>query len=632
MCGISGFIDFRNLIGEEGLLKMRDALQHRGPDDSGAQVFQDRACQVGFAQTRLAIIDLSPLGHQPMTFEHLSIVFNGEIYNYKEIRALLEEEGHRFSSNSDTEVILHAFAAWGKACVSRFIGMFAFCIFDGKERRITFARDRAGVKPLYLYKGNDFWLFGSELKAFYAISDFKKVISAASLAQYFEFGYVPAPQTIFENCYKLEPGKTLEIDLESRESVESTYWSLANAYQENKYNGTYQEAKEELKGLLQSAFQYRMVADVPVGVFLSGGYDSATVAALLQQQSKQKLKTFTIGFPDGVDESPFAKDIAKFLGTDHHEMMCTTKEAQSIIGLLPEVYDEPFADSSAIPTILVSQFAKNQVTVALSADGGDELFCGYNVYGELQKRNEQLKKVPRALRKPTAAVIKGVVGFDQFLPQKTTSHLWAAASALNADDWKQSAILFAQIQGLPGIYKGKILAHSSIAAKSPYSKTIEGIAHPIEHAMAKDFQVYLQDDILTKVDRATMSVGLEGREPLLDHRIAEFAAKLPFEFKFDKGVSKRILKDITHEYIPQKMMDRPKMGFSLPILKWLKGDLSYLCEEYLNEEALTQSGVLNVKFNLNQIALFKKDKLYYGVYIWRLLMFQMWYSKWMARK
>jgi len=628
MCGIAGFIDFRKNLDESDLRGMVQTLHHRGPDDNGLEMISTPNVNLGFAHARLSIIDLTSGGSQPMSFGTLKIVFNGEIYNYEEIKEELVELGHQFLSSSDTEVILHAFAQWGVECIDKFIGMFAFVLYDEKSKEVHFVRDRAGVKPLYYYWNKDVLLFASELKALYTIPAFEKEIDSKSLLSYFDFGYVPAPYTIFKNCHKLQAGARMVLNLENKTQQHESYWTASSFYELPKLDLSYTEAKSELKELLISACKYRMVADVPVGVFLSGGYDSTAVTAILQKENPEPLKTFTIGFEEGNNEAPFAKDIANYLGTSHTEYICTTKEGQDIIPDLPYYYDEPFADSSAIPTTLVSKIAREQVTVALSADGGDEVFCGYNVYPGLQKNLKRMAKIPASL-KSSAAVFAQLAAKLPMLDDKQRSHLLAVSSSVNADQWKESANLFQRIQSLPLIYKDKILDKKTLAHESGYHMRHPGIINHMEHAMALDYRMYLQDDILTKVDRASMSVSLEGREPLLDHRILEFAAQLPLEYKYDGIETKRILKDIVHDYIPKHMMDRPKAGFSLPIYRWLESDLSYLLDEYLNENALAESGLFDVNFNLNQVKMFKEGKLYFSVYIWRLLMFQLWYAKWM---
>jgi asparagine synthase (glutamine-hydrolysing) len=628
MCGITGFIDYSKKQNLEILDKMVAALKHRGPDDSGAILYTTKNAIIGLGQTRLSIIDISNQGHQPMEYKHFSVVFNGEIYNYREIKNELIQLGHKFASNSDTEVILHAFEEWKEACVHKFIGMFAFIIYDKNSGHVYAFRDRAGVKPFFYYQKNGVFMFASELKAFHQNPSFEKEIDMNALSAYFDYGYVPSPYCIFQNTHKLESGHYLELKLQNNELKIHEYWNSDTFYAMPKLTISYEEAKDEMHTLLKSAYNYRMIADVPVGVFLSGGYDSTSVAAILQDTAASKIKTFTIGFESGNNEAPYAKENAAFLGTDHHEYYCTEKEAKNIIPDLPFYYDEPFGDSSAIPTTLVSQFAKKEVTVALSADGGDEVFCGYDWYPEADRKMQRIKKIPKHLR----PIFKNALTFSaRLIPESKHQFkhkMTGFSKALLKDDYDVALKILQKSRQLPEHIKNRFTANQTIGLKTIFDSNNRNYHSIVEMLMAVDYKTYLPNDILTKVDRATMSVSLEGREPLLDHRILEFAAQLPLEFKYDGITTKRILKDITHEYIPKSMMDRPKAGFSLPISKWLRDDLSYLIDENLSEEALKVSGLFDEKYLIQQIDLFKKGEFHYVTFIWKLLMFQMWYKKW----
>lgn len=629
MCGITGFIDYHKNTSESILDKMTATLNHRGPDDSGTEIYINDNATVGFGQTRLAIIDLSPGGHQPMEYKNLSLIYNGEIYNYKEIKEELKTFGHQFISTSDTEMILHAFEEWGPGCVEKFIGMFAFVIYDKKEKKIYIFRDRAGVKPLYYYQREDLFLFGSELKAIMQHPSFKKTIDRSALRAYFDFSYIPTPYSIFENTNKLEPGSYLVYNLAGNNIEHRTYWKAIDYYKQPKLNIDYKEAREHLHKLLKSAFQYRMVADVPVGVFLSGGYDSTAVTAILQNSMSANLNTFTIGFEQGHNEAPFAKNTADFLGTNHHEYTCTTKEAQEIIPSIPYYYDEPFADSSAIPTMLVSRFAKEFVTVALSADAGDELFAGYRSYPDLLNKLKWMNQIPDLLKQTSATLFSGLSSLVPVTQPALKHKLYGLSRSLNGNRFQEAADLFRIANSLPNAYMNRLFIRETKEYKTKFNLDAAGFHHEAEIAMAVDYQSYLQNDILTKVDLATMSVSLEGRDPLVDHRLLEFAARLPFSYKYNGISTKRILKDIVHEYVPREMMDRPKSGFSLPIYSWLRGDLSYLIDEHLSDKELLASGLFNVPFLSKQVSLFRKNKLHYSPFIWKLLMFQMWYKKWM---
>lgn len=629
MCGITGFIDYAKKTTKVTLEKMVNTLNHRGPDNKGSVLYDNKNALIGLGQTRLSIIDVSNDGHQPMQYKHLSIVYNGEIYNFKEIKNDLIKLGHRFKTNSDTEVILHAFEEWKEACIHKFIGMFAIVIYDKLESDIFIFRDRAGVKPFFYYKHDGLFLFASELKAFHEHPGFKKEINISALYSYFDYGYVPSPHCIFKNTYKLNPGHYLRLNLKENKSEIHEYWNSDTFYFKPKLTLDYQDAKSHLHTLLKSAYNYRMVSDVPVGVFLSGGYDSTSVVAILQASSSTKINTFTIGFEEGNNEAPYAKETAEYLGTSHNEYYCTEKEAKEIIPDLPYYYDEPFGDSSAIPTTLVSQFAKQQVSVALSADGGDEIFCGYQSYPKADRLSGKIKKIPKFIR----PAFKTVIGVGAKLVPESKHQLkhkmTGFSESISNNDFEVALKIFQKSRQLPKHIKNRFITKELEKLKTPFENKNTAYHNVVEMLMGIDFKTYLPNDILTKVDRATMSASLEGREPLLDHRILEFAAQIPLEYKYDGITTKRILKDITHEYIPKKLMDRPKAGFSLPISKWLKEDLSYLIDEFLSEEALEKTGLFNTKYLTKQIQQFKQNNFHYTPFIWKLLMFQMWYAKWM---
>lgn len=630
MCGISGYIDFNKKTAEDTLESMIAMLHHRGPDDRGVEHFSFPECLVGLSQARLSIIDLSAAGHQPMHYQQLSVVFNGEIYNFKEIKKELEELGHQFISQSDTEVILHAFSEWGVKCVKRFIGMFAIVLLDKEAEKVYYFRDRAGVKPFYYYWKDGLMLFSSELKAFHKHPQFKKIIDPAALKLYLDFGYIPSPYTIFQDCHKLMPGKYLSLDLHTKQIEIQSYWELHSFYKKEESAISFSEAKKELHQLLKSACEYRMIADVPVGIFLSGGYDSSAVTAILQSNRSSKIKTFTIGFKDGNNEAPHAKKIAQHLGTDHFEYYCTTKEAQEIIPELPFIYDEPFADSSAIPTFLVSKIARQEVTVALSADAGDEVFAGYNNYPLMMNYANRLNKIPDSMKAIAGKVMKLGSYLTPVSKLSLKHKLYGAGFAIKKDKNQQIADLLWKASTLPNEYVDNLLIQANTTYSTGYQTDTSLHRDELSVMLAIDYDMYLQNDILTKVDRATMAVSLEGREPLLDHRLLEFAAGLPTAYKFDGVTGKKILKEIVHEYIPKEWMDRPKSGFSLPIYKWLNEELSYLLDEYLSEQAIAASNIFNPSFVNQLVQSFKGGNLHYKTLIWKLLMFQMWYKKWMA--
>ena len=633
MCGISGFIDFKKTTTQNILEKMNRTMQHRGPDGEGYGMYQNDIATVGLGHRRLSIIDLSEGGSQPQTFGSLHITFNGEIYNYAEIKAELEIKGHSFHSHSDTEVILHAYAEWGSKSLQKFIGMFALVIYDEANKQLFACRDRAGVKPFFYYWKNGLFLFASELKAIVQHPAFTKEINLAAAAAYMQYGYVPTPHCIFKDTHKLKPGHFLDFNITNRELNVKQYWNVYDAYNKPPLKIDLPEAIEETEKLLTNAFQYRMVSDVPVGVFLSGGYDSSCVTALLQKNNTEKIKTFTIGVPDaGLNEAPYAKEIAAHLGTDHTEYYCTQKEALEIVPQLPFFYDEPFADSSAIPTSLVSKIAREKVTVALSADAGDEIFAGYNRYDYIMKYGKQLQAIPGFMRKSAAALLNIIpAGSIPILNKKYLFHSrYEKVKLLLKSPTEHNILLSLTKQmgedDIAALFKSPI----DILSTAFDSKELKPEFHStLSYIMAIDYQTYLLDDILQKVDRAGMSVSLEGREPFLDHRIIEWAAQLPMEYKYNKGNKKYILKQIVHKYLPKEMMDRPKMGFGIPIANWLQNDLKPFVDQYFDESFIIKQNIFN-NIEIQRIKeSFYDGKIERAEKIWYLLMFQMWYDKWM---
>ena len=626
MCGIAGFIDYTKKSDRLTLMKMTDVLHHRGPDDSGYSFYNKENFNIGLGHRRLSILDLSKYGHQPMKYKNLEIVYNGEVYNFKKIREELEKYGYRFNSNTDTEVILKSYDKWGIDAVHKFNGMFSMAIYDDDKEELTLIRDRAGVKPLYYYYKDGLLMFASEMKSFHQNPYFKKNINVNSLSLFLQFGYILEPNSIFNDAYKLQAGHYLVFNLKSSKIKIFKYWDVLDFYEKPKLKISTQDALEETENIFKSAFKYRMVSDVPVGLFLSGGYDSSTVAAILQSNMTKKLKTFTIGFyEDKYNEANFARKVAKYLGTEHTEHYCTQKDALNIIPKLPEIYDEPFGDSSAIPTALVSSLAKRKVKVSLSADGGDEIFGGYNKYSLILKLHKTLNKIPFKkelfvvlnILNPKIIPFSGKVYNIESRYEKIKNMLISGDPAEYLKSISEH-ITFKKAQ--------KLIKEVTIPLETNFSTKVKGSI--LDQIMAIDFKTYLVDDILTKVDRATMSVSLEGREPLLDYRIIEFVAQLPDNLKIRNGEKKWILKQILHKYIPKEIMDRPKKGFSIPIYEWLKGDLKELLLTYLNEERLNNNGIFNSKEVLKYRDRFLNGKRENIQKLWFMLVFEMWYEKW----
>ncbi|HNB80516.1 MAG TPA: asparagine synthase (glutamine-hydrolyzing) [Chitinophagaceae bacterium] len=632
MCGISGFLDYSRRSDESVLQKMNDTLFHRGPDGYGLKLFDTGNALLGFGHRRLSIIDLSEGGKQPMHYGWLSITYNGEVYNFMEIRSELEKMGHEFESHSDTEVILHSYAEWGSDCVHRFIGMFAFVIYDHQKQELFCARDRAGVKPFFYYHHQDLFLFASELKAIVAHPAFKKSLNRNAIAAFLQYGYVPTPHCIYNDTHKLKPGFVLYFRIAKNELHTHSYWNVYDAYNKAPLDLSFEEARDATEKLLISACNYRMVSDVPVGVFLSGGYDSTTVTALLQKDRTEKIKTFTIGVPDaGLNEAPYAREVAEYLGTDHTEYYCTAEEALNIIPSLPFYYDEPFADSSAIPTSLVSRIAREKVTVALSADAGDELFAGYNRYDYIMKFGAKVKRIPPVIRRSIAGAMNLVdansipVLRNKYLfhsRYEKVKHFLRESSDRSMNQILSSQFNEHELQDL--------LLHATHPLHTAFESTeLKAERYSTLHyIMAIDYQTYLVDDILQKVDRAAMIHSLEGREPFLDHRIIEWAATLPETYKYHEGTKKYILREIAHRYVPKQLLDRPKMGFGIPIEKWLRVELRPLVEEYFSENYLQKQQVFQIKAVRKLITSFYDGKTERAEKIWYLLMFQMWFEQW----
>jgi len=633
MCGIAGFVDFNKKSNLDILKRMTDVSDHRGPDDSGYKFDSSENVEIGLGHRRLSILDLTSHGHQPMRFESIDIVYNGEVYNFNEIKLELEDLGYDFESHSDTEVILKAYHKWGLEAVHKFNGMFAMAIYDRNISKLFLIRDRSGIKPLFYYHKNNTLLFASELKSMHQHHAFKKEIDIDAVALFLQLQYIPEPHSIFKSCFKLRAGHFLEIDLVTQKIEEKVYWDVIDHYNKPKLDISEEEAIEETEKLLKSAFEYRMVSDVPVGIFLSGGYDSSLVTSILQHQRSEKLKTFTIGFHEnGFNEAPYAKQVAEYLGTEHHEYYCTQKDALAIIPKLATIYDEPFSDASAIPTTLVSQLARQEVTVSLSADGGDEIFAGYDKYSRTMEYYKYFSKVPNFLKSSVASMMGGVnpnsipLLKDTFNFNIRYEKMQNMLMAKNAVDIMKNTSIFLTFNEVNNLLNNRAKILSTNLDKG---NLLESHNDDINSMLAIDYKTFMVDDILTKVDRATMSVSLEGREPFLDYRIIEFVSSLPSHYKYQNGRKKHILKEITHKYLPKEMMDRPKMGFVVPIQEWFKDELKEYFLHYLDEQRLKKEGI----FNVQEVVKLRDNYLNGGKEnidnLWSMLMFEMWYEKWM---
>ncbi|PHR95986.1 MAG: asparagine synthase (glutamine-hydrolyzing) [Leeuwenhoekiella sp.] len=637
MCGITGFWGgetFEPVIAE----RMAQCIESRGPDDAG--VWSDNATGLALAHRRLSILDLSPAGHQPMLSPcgRFTIVYNGEIYNHQDLRQDLEAEGAGLAwrGHSDTETLLAAVLHWGvQGALARLNGMFAFALWDSNERTLFLARDRMGEKPLYYGRSGGVFLFGSELKALAAHPEWRGKIDRDALSLYLRHSYVPAPWSIYEGIAKLPPAHFVAIREDgSSEGEPVCYWDLGQIARRGvsappRSSGSW---TDELENLLRDAVARRMAADVPLGAFLSGGYDSTTVVALMQAQSERPVKTFSIGFhEEGYNEAMHARAVAEHLGTEHTELYVSSEEAMAVIPKLPGIYDEPFSDSSQIPTYLVSQLARRHVTVSLSGDGGDELFYGYGRYFKGERIWRKLEKIPVPLRRAAAWSAR-------YAPAKTLESVMSVLPKhLRIENFANRLPKLAEILAHPS---GEAFYHQLVSHWSKPDQLILGASEPEtifdkhnqlvglnglgDLMMYLDQMTYLPNDILTKVDRASMAVSLEARVPLLDHRLVEFAWGLPMEYKYREGQSKWLLRQVLYRHVPREMMERPKMGFGIPIEQWLRGPLREWAEVLLDEERLKGEGFFDPAPIRKMWREHVSGERRWHYYLWDVLMFQAW--------
>ena len=619
MCGIAGFCNFAGNV-EENIEKMKKRMLHRGPDAGGTYVADDRSIALG--HRRLSIFDLSENGSQPMTSHNgrYVISYNGEVYNYKEVaqKLLRENKVDGFRGSSDTEVLLEAFEAYGvKEAVSLFKGMFAIALYDKEEKTLYLLRDRVGEKPLYYGKVNGSFVFASDIGCISVLDYFQNPVNRKVLDLYFVHGYIPAPYSIYEDIYKLEPGTILKIRPPFEDWEIETYWSMKEAAcrgQKNLFKGSRQEAADELERLLKESIAGQMAADVPVGAFLSAGIDSSAIVALMQSLHQGKVKSFTIGMEEkDYNEAVYAKEIARHLGTEHTELYISEQDAIDVIPKLAHIFGEPFADSSQIPTYLVSKMTREHVTVSLSGDGGDELFCGYTSYASVDRIWNKMKDIPYFIRKPVSEAVLHSPLKNKYI-YKVKGRLLGA---------KGPSGLYICSKETEPLARKISLHHEECPYK--HSEYKEGFLEEANHnIMLMDMLMYHPDDILVKVDRAAMAVSLETRVPMLDKDVVEFAWSLPIEYKRNEGLGKQVLRDVLYRYVPREIMERPKKGFSIPIEKWLKEPkLREWAEELIDRGQLKEQGYLDpeVVWKIWEDFTLRGE---WRIQIWYILMFQEW--------
>jgi len=641
MCGITGFFERNSASAgqQETLERMTRALRFRGPDDEGSWV--DKKAGIFLGHRRLSVLDLSPEGHQPMISRsgRYTLVFNGEIYNFQELREELIGDGHVFRGTSDTEVMLAAFEQWGlEEALKKFDGMFAFALWDRQEESLSLARDRLGEKPLYYtWQGKSF-LFGSELKALRYHPAFQASVDRKALKLMLKYSYVPGPLSIYKGVFKLPPGHFLKIfpgRAPGNFGRPQVYWSAVDFTEKNigsPFRGSSNEAADELEKLLLDSVKKQMVADVPLGVFLSGGVDSSTIVALMQSLSPNPIRSFTIGFEEeAYNETFFARKVAEHLGTEHTELYVSFQDALSIIPSMPDIYDEPFSDSSQIPTSILSSLTHNYVTVSLSGDGGDELFGGYNRYLQGQNAEKFFTTVPYPLRQLLVSMIDKIspgtwdwvlkrISMNKRYPL-TSGTIEKITNILRLKDIGQyyQTLVTHWEDGSQVVLGGKDIPDVSAA-----DKILDGRGSLVSQMMLLDLQSYLPDDILVKLDRAAMAVSLETRVPFLDRQVVEFALRLPLNFKIQGTKGKRVLREVLYRYVPPSLIERPKMGFGIPLDSWLRGPLRRWAEDLLDEGLLKRQNFLNPEPILHKWQEHISGKRNWQYVLWDILMWQSW--------
>jgi asparagine synthase (glutamine-hydrolysing) len=640
MCGITGFITHNQFESfSRRLPEAIASLTHRGPDDSG--IYVNPSAGVGLGHRRLSILDLSPSGHQPMACgdADVQIVYNGEVYNYKVLRKELEKTGYRFHSDSDTEVILTSYLEWGTACLQRFIGMFSLAIWDGRSRQLLLARDQMGIKPLYYYHHEGNLVFASELKGILAFQGIPRVLDAEAIPLFLHYQYIPSPRTIFQHIFKLLPGHFLIC---GSDTFQILPWVEMPNKPDRLSSDDESTCLDALQEILTRTISDQMVSDVPLGALLSGGIDSSLVTAIMQRVSSRPVRTFSIGFAESeFNEAPWAANVAARLGTCHTELYMTSADALSIIPRLPEMYDEPFADASAIPSFLVSRLTRAHVTVALSGDGGDEQFCGYTRYWATRAMTSGFQRLPDSVRRwlyrslsrlPMTDIEPLYNRLSPFLPT-----MFRSANFM--DKWQKLIDQMAHTD-MASLYRVSVCLWDRERIERltdcfPDPCRFEQIFEQtrdwpvLSRLMQVDQQTYMTDAMLVKVDRASMATGLEIRVPLLDQRVVAYASRIPEKFLYRQGTGKMILRKLLARFVPPSLFERPKMGFAIPVSQWLRGELKPMLLDYLSESRLKQEGLFDTALVRSTISDHLTGRANHPHRLWALLMWEMWREKWL---
>lgn len=640
MCGITGFFTQNQFDSFSRCLPAATAsLAHRGPDDTGIYVHPPTG--VGLGHRRLSILDLSPAGHQPMACDDtdVRIVYNGEVYNFRVLRKELEQSGHRFHSDSDTEVILASYLEWGTACLNRFVGMFALAIWDGRSRQLLLARDQIGIKPLYYFHHDGNLIFASELKGILAYPEVPRILDTEALGLFLHYGYIPSPRSIFLHIHKLLPGHCL---VGGADTFQIHRWAGEMETPDRMTEEDESECLDRLQDILSRAVSDQMVSDVPLGALLSGGIDSSLVAAIMQRVSARPVRTFSIGFGESeFNEASWAAAIAEYLGTSHTELYVTSQDALSLIPRLPEIYDEPFADASGVPSFLVSQLTRAHVTVALSGDGGDEQFCGYTRYWATRSMSAWMHRLPASLRRRLGLYLAQIpAGNVDRLHRAIHPMLPARLQPANfLDKWQK---LIAQLgqSDIESLYRMSVCLWDrdrigQLTGRYPKTSTFDQVFEKtrnqpvLSRLMQVDRHTYLPDAMLVKVDRASMAAGLEIRVPLLDQRVVGYAAGIPEKFLYHRGMGKIILRKLLARFVPPALFERPKMGFAIPVSQWLRGELKPMLLDYLSADRLKLEGLFDVALAQSVIAEHLSGRQNHPHRLWALLMWEMWREKWL---